>query len=144
MHPPRNIYTTNAGARQDFTKANIDSADLTLTDLADINNDTFVDDGDVTAFVAQWRNGSLPAAPNPADLNQDGLVNLPDAFILHDELAAAGLGGFNFELLTGVPEPSSAMLLAFAATGMLFNWPPRMAAPRNTTCQENSLGFRKL
>jgi hypothetical protein len=117
--------------------------DLTLTDLADINNDTFVDDGDVTAFVAQWRNGSLPTSPNPADLNQDGLVNLPDAFILHEELAAAGLGGLNFELLTSVPEPSSAMLLAVAATGMLFNWPPRMAAPGNTTCHENSLELRK-
>ena len=31
-HPLRNIYTTNSGARQDFTRANIDSVDLTLTD----------------------------------------------------------------------------------------------------------------
>lgn len=85
-------------------------ADATPMDRADINNDNFVNDGDVTAFVQQWRKGSLPAAPNPADLNQDGLVNLPDAFVLHEALIAAGGSGLNFQLLIAVPEPSNLIV----------------------------------
>lgn len=76
---------------------------------ADINGDRIVSSpGDVTAFVAQWRQRSLPNGPNPADLNQDGLVNLPDAYLLHNALSAVGQA-FDFSMLA-VPEPSSAVV----------------------------------
>lgn len=77
---------------------------------ADINGDRVVSaPGDVNAFVAQWRQRSFPDGPNPADLNQDGLVNLPDALLLHNSLSAVGQT-FDFSMLA-VPEPSLAMTL---------------------------------
>jgi hypothetical protein len=96
-------------------------ADRTPADRADINRDHVLDAVDVDAFVAQWRKGSLPAAPNPADLNQDGLVNLPDAYLLHNELVAAGSGGFDFSRLASgsVPEPAAAMMVLVAVSGWL-------------------------
>ncbi|HEX6961134.1 MAG TPA: hypothetical protein VF175_04655 [Lacipirellula sp.] len=73
---------------------------------AGINDDRVVSSpGDTSAFIARRRERSLANGPNPADLNQGGLVNLPDAYLLHNALSAVGKS-FDFSLLS-TPEPSS-------------------------------------
>lgn len=95
---------------------------------ADVNGDRVVAaPGDVNAFVAQWGQRSLPNGPNPADLNQDGLVNLPDAFLLHNALSAVGQE-FDFSMLA-VPEPSSATVLFMLLVSL--PWARRWASATN-------------
>jgi hypothetical protein len=108
--------------RSIYPVAQLYSEDLNSVD-ADINGDRVVSSpGDTSAFIARWRQRSLPNGPNQADLNQDGLVNLPDAYLLHNALSTVGQS-FDFSLLT-TPEPSSmALWLA------LLGWLP--AAHRN-------------
>ena len=54
------------------------------------------------------------------DLNYDGTVNLVDAFILHNNIAAGSGGGLSFDLSgLGVPEPASAALLMFGGLAAL-------------------------
>jgi hypothetical protein len=96
---------------------------LGVTNPADVNLDGAVNTSDVTAFLPDWlsirtangiRVGDWISRQN-GDLNYDGIVNLDDAFILHDGLIGEGIvGGLNFSLLGAtVPEPGSAVL-AFA------------------------------
>ncbi len=94
-------------------------ASLGVTDPADVNlSGGPADAADETAFISHWRKQQLINnvqigdwnSRQEGDLNYDGIVNLTDAFILHEGLQAAGLDGLNFALL-GVPEPSSVALV---------------------------------
>ena len=90
--------------------------------MGDINRDGNVNDSDVTALVAGWKNEKkLKGAINEmyvgdwetwgwGDLNIDGLVDLEDAILLDEALIAAEVGPLNFDLLTAVPEPTSFVL----------------------------------
>lgn len=98
----------------------------------DINLDGSVGPADVSRFVSNWL--TTPKRLNNAaiadldsyragDLNFNGIVDLDDAFILHEGLQLAGSAGLNFELLTGgtIPEPGTASLFVFgvASAAML-------------------------
>jgi hypothetical protein len=105
-------------------------ASLGVTNRADVNlNGSVFGDGtgpaasdDVTAFIQGWRSQRLLAngvqvgdwiSRQQGDLNYDGIVDLSDAYILRLELVAAGGAGFDFSLLdSGVPEPSTPLLIA--------------------------------
>jgi hypothetical protein len=101
-------------------------ATLGVTDAADVNLDGSVNNADVTAFLPDWRkvrrvNGVQVGdwtSRQDSDLNYDGIVDLNDAFILHEGLILAGSGsGFDFSLLgTVAPEPTSPVILV---TGLL-------------------------
>ncbi len=87
--------------------------------LGDVNIDGDVDEDDVTDFVAGWLT-EFPVAGVESwmhgDLDLDGITDLPDAFLLHEALAAQG-SAFDFGLLpASVPEPNTASLIAAAAS----------------------------
>ncbi|WP_145247834.1 PEP-CTERM sorting domain-containing protein [Aeoliella mucimassa] len=104
---------------------------LGITDPGDVDlSGGLADAADEAAFVSFWRqqqtfNGVRIGDWNSrqeGDLNYDGIVDLRDAFILHESLTASGAGGFNFALLNGaaVPEPKAmtltlCLLLGFVA-----------------------------
>ena len=109
----------------------------------DINGDTFVNQDDVTAFVALWLHPNTIDNPNPADLNTDGIADLDDAFILHEALKAAGGIGFDLSLLAAVPEPSTSVLVSFAAF-TLFALRLHRSAPAVTSSMTGMATQRKV
>lgn len=94
---------------------------------ADINHDGLVSgDGtgpwatdDVTAFIAEWRRISYPNGPNPADLNQSGLVNLSDWWYLARAINDAGGGYPEFPVHLLVPEPGTNLLTVLLLLGVV-------------------------
>jgi hypothetical protein len=95
-------------------------ATLGVTDPADVDlSGGAVNAADEAAFRTHWRKVQTINnvqvgdwnSRQQGDLNYDGIVNLGDAFILHEALQAAGLSGLNFAALGGVPEPSACALL---------------------------------
>ncbi|CAK9037553.1 Alpha-L-fucosidase (Alpha-L-fucoside fucohydrolase) [Durusdinium trenchii] len=133
-----NLGETNEWIKQELSERGV-------TSPGDVNLDAVIDGADITAFVEDWRKvhlvpdaggGMIPAGDwvsrrDNSDLNYDGLTNYHDAFILHQALVEAGLGGLDFSVLgegSTVPEPSAVLvLLSFvgAATGAtLDNGPP--------------------
>ena len=79
-HPPRNIYTTSGGARQDFTKANIKAADLGLTDPEiPFYNGTFADREVLADEIVDYVYGF-----DSFDENADGDLDQKRDFILGD------------------------------------------------------------
>lgn len=78
---------------------------------------------DVTAFLLGWRASTLglPAVERIklGDLNLDGAVGLPDAFMLHNALRAQGMA-FPFEQLQTslVPEPGASSLVVYASANL--------------------------
>ena len=96
---------------------------LGVTDAADVNLNGTVDNNDVTAFLPDWQKVRLVngvqvgdwTSRQDSDLNFDGIVDLKDAYLLHQGLISAGFSaGLNFSLLgTAVPEPTAAMLATF-------------------------------
>lgn len=96
-------------------------ATLGVTNRADVNLDSVVNSQDATALLANWRytrrvNGIQIGdwqSRQQGDLNYDGVVNLSDAFVLHQSLMAATGTGFDFSLIPGasVPEPASICLV---------------------------------
>lgn len=105
-----------------------------LTGVAgDVNLDGVLNSQDVDDLVAGWENVNTvnevvvgPVAVGDlnsyakGDLNFDGRTNLRDVFLLHDALANANLGGFNFSLLNGVPVPEPHSMTLFALGLSLF------------------------
>jgi hypothetical protein len=100
---------------------------LGVTDSADVNLDGIVNNADVTSFLPDWHSvrlingrqvGDWISRQN-GDLNYDGMVDLDDAYLLHDGLVAAGIaGGLNFSLLgVAVPEPASFALAMMSLLG---------------------------
>ncbi|MCA9241814.1 MAG: exo-alpha-sialidase [Planctomycetales bacterium] len=99
--------------------------------FGDVNQDgTVFGDGtgpaatdDVSAFLVGWRASTLglPAVERIklGDLNLDGAVSLPDAFMLHKALKAQGMA-FPFEQLqaTLVPETSTSTLAIYASVNL--------------------------
>jgi hypothetical protein len=91
---------------------------------------------DVTAFVQGWGWQQGSASVNSwkkGDLNLDGVVNVNDFFSMRSALVTANLGAgasaLSAMLGSAVPEPTSAILVAFAA-GFVFcaRRPSRRAA----------------
>ncbi|TWU26086.1 PEP-CTERM sorting domain-containing protein [Bythopirellula polymerisocia] len=98
----------------------------------DINRDGFVNQGDVTPFVAGWmKEKRFQGALNEinvgdwqtwgwGDINLDGIVNLKDAIILDQQLQSGGLAGLDFNLLgTSVPEPGAFVLAFMGVTALM-------------------------
>jgi hypothetical protein len=95
---------------------------------ADINGDgvvfgdgtgTFEND-DVVAFISLWLKPNSLENPNPADLNMDGIVSLPDWAILNGQNPT--LGAAILRSLSGgteVPEPSTEVLALLLTAGLL-------------------------
>ena len=108
-------------------------ATLGISDPGDVDlSGGLADTADEAAFVDYWRKRFTVSgvqvgdwnSRQEGDLNYDGIVDLRDAFILHESLTASGAGGFNFALLNGsaVPEPGTStlvvsMLLILLVTG---------------------------
>lgn len=132
----QNWGTLDLAVDNDWIKNQLQT--LGVTSRADVNlNGALSGNGtgpaatdDVTAFIQGWRSRRLVngiqvgdwTSRQNGDLNYDGIVDLRDAFILHQGLIGAGAGGLDFGLLgIGVPEPGTATLflvgsLALAAT----------------------------
>jgi hypothetical protein len=118
-------------------------ATLGVTDAADVNLDSDVDNDDVLAFVDGWKSKRVVngiqvgdwISRQAGDLNWDGIVNIRDAVILDQGLSASGAGSIDFgRLLSGgyeTPEPSSWALLAIAMlfAGCCRKWGKTPAAP---------------
>ncbi|QDS98816.1 dockerin type I domain-containing protein [Adhaeretor mobilis] len=120
-----NYGTFNAGTDNEWI-----AMQLSGFDAADINLDGSVSgDGtgssssdDVSALIENWLTVRTVddvqigdwVSRQAGDLNFDGAVDLNDAFLLRDGLAASGLGALNFGLLQAVPEPAAATLAAIA------------------------------
>lgn len=96
----------------------------------DANLDGVFNSTDVSWFVTNWLSTKQVGGVTVGDLTTrakgdfdfNGVVNLDDAFILHQALLGAGAGGLDFSLLgANVPEPSCLLLAAFgvAALGMV-------------------------
>ena len=112
----------------------------------DITGDGVLDSADVDAFVASWLSSNGEDLPfndgsnsdagfgdinslARGDLDYSGVTDIRDAFLLHQALVSAGAGALNFELLiAGVPEPSTGVLAAFAASGIAIRRRRRGAA----------------
>ena len=128
-------------------------AELGVDDAADVNLDGTVNNSDVTAFLPDWRkvrrvNGVQVGdwtSRQDSDLNFDGIVDLKDAYVLHDGLIAAGFGaGLDFSLLgTAVPEPTG---IALAAARIAADCVPSCATardePRSGVRRRDSHGAR--
>lgn len=84
----------------------------------DINQDGFVNSGDVNAFKLGWRStNNTPGllAIQKGDLNFDGVTDLHDAFLLRSALQSNNLSFSIGDMLAGtttIPEPATCVLLA--------------------------------
>ncbi|MBN1854671.1 MAG: hypothetical protein JW829_18205, partial [Pirellulales bacterium] len=114
--PPTVLGTFNLGEDNAYIATQ-------LTGVAgDVNQDNLLNDSDIDAFVAGWKHKNLVNniavgdlnTITMGDLNWNGITELGDAFILHEALLEAGMGGLDFRLLSGVPEPASCLLLLVA------------------------------
>ena len=95
--------------------------------VGDVNLSGALDAADVTAFVANWLSAKVVNGVTVGDLTTrakgdfdfSGVVNLDDAFTLHQALIGAGAGGLDFSLLgANVPEPSSLLLAACSCAAL--------------------------
>jgi hypothetical protein len=122
----QNWGTFNLGQDNEWIARQLQT--LGVTNPADVNLDGAINAGDVTAFLPDWLSvrsvngvqvGDWVSRQN-GDLNYDGIVNLDDAFMLHDGLMAAGVaGGLNFSLLgTAVPEPAAVALATISSLAL--------------------------
>ena len=93
--------------------------ELELSELTgipgDVNQDGVLDSEDINAFVLGWQSITDGLTPTEAvmlgDLNRSGKTDLTDAIALRDALLGIGQSISIDELFSGVPEPSSLMLL---------------------------------
>ena len=84
-------------------------------------------DADVAAFKAGWLSQRVVNGVQVADLvsraagdlNFDGITDLSDAYLLHEALAAAGMGGALDLGALSVPEPGTLVLLVLGAVMLL-------------------------
>ena len=129
---PQSLDRPNGVTNEWIALVGLPSSGTGVTDPGDVNlSGGPADSADEADFVTHWRKQQLIDgvqvgdwnSRQEGDLNYDGIVDLQDAFILHESLTAAGAGGFNFALLSGavVPEPSTAALAlcTLVATGAI-------------------------
>jgi hypothetical protein len=96
----------------------------------DLDKDGNIDQDDIDDYMAGWGSENRFQGAHNAltvgdwltweqgDLNHDGVNDLNDAFIMHNALINAGLGGLDFSQLGAVPEPSAMCLLGGAIGGI--------------------------
>lgn len=105
--------------------AGYDAADINLDGQVSGNGTGSPTTDDVSALIQNWMKvkkiggvqlGDLGTRLQ-GDLNFDGIIDLRDAQLLRQGLINSGLGSLNYGLLTGgaIPEPSTVLLLTFAA-----------------------------
>ena len=87
----------------------------------DINQDGFLTQDDIDAFVTNWRMNTSALSGvdryKHGDLNADGITDLSDAQLLSLALGGSG-SGLSFSpaaLLGNVPEPGTLLLLSLAS-----------------------------
>lgn len=115
-----------------FERDNKYAAFFKPSNAADLTGNNVVDMADVDIFVDNWLFQNVVGSRVIGDLssrmkgdfNFDGFVNLADWEILN-ELAPPGAGAAAWNMIHGVPEPSSLGLAALAALGGLANWRSR-------------------
>jgi len=101
---------------------------MTGKPAGDANLDGVLNPTDVTWFVTNWLStkqvngvtvGDLTTR-GKGDFDFNGVVNLDDAFTLHQALLGAGAGGLDFSLLgASVPEPGSLLLAACGGAALV-------------------------
>ncbi len=125
-----NWGSMDLGVDNDWIAGKLSS--LGVTNPADVNLDGAVNPTDIDALKLGWRSRNLVngiqvgdwISRQAGDLNYDGIVNLADAYMLHQGLVAGGGAGINFpEFLSSVPEPSTWFLLALG--GGVLAWAGR-------------------
>jgi len=92
---------------------------------SDLDFDGDTDGADEAIFISNWRDVNTVGgvrvgdwnSRQKGDFNYDGLVDLADAFIIHDALAP--LGGLNFASLGVVPEPSTCLMMLTSIVAMV-------------------------
>jgi hypothetical protein len=92
----------------------------------DVTNDGVLNQADKDAFVAGWLHRRLVNSiqigdmfsRGQGDLNLDGITNIQDLLIIQNALSGAGIGTITAADLSGVPEPSTFLLLVLATMAM--------------------------
>jgi hypothetical protein len=91
--------------------------------VGDLNQDTFVNAADITLFVAGWAvdTSSMNSVSkyHHGDINLNGVTDLSDAFLMHGALKSNGISIALGQLITGVPEPGTLVLVGLAAIATL-------------------------
>jgi Concanavalin A-like lectin/glucanases superfamily len=88
----------------------------------DVTNNGVFDAADKTAFIAGWMQKHLVngvqigdmASHAMGDLNLDGITNIHDLLLMQNALTGAGMGTISPGELSGVPEPTTALLAILA------------------------------
>jgi hypothetical protein len=119
----QNYGAVNLAVENDFIRnrlVGVPVGDVDMNGVLDPNVD-------VPLFIANWLStyqvsgitiGDLTTRA-VGDFNLNGTVDIDDAFTLHQGLSMAGMGGLDFgRLLSGVPEPTSALLALCGLTGL--------------------------
>ena len=92
----------------------------------DVTNNGVFDAADKTAFIAGWMQKHLVngvqigdmASHAQGDLNLDGITNIQDLLLMQNALTGAGMGTITAADLSGVPEPSTFVLMLLAMMAM--------------------------
>jgi len=106
---PDNFYDIELSPLPEFPSGDINGNGVIFGD----GTGTFEND-DVVAFVSLWQLPSTLDAPNPADLNLDGIANMRDWAILNAENPAMGSAILAAFARQDVPEPGTFLLAAMA------------------------------
>ena len=92
----------------------------------DVTNNGVFDAADKTAFIAGWLQKHVVngvqigdmASHAQGDLNLDGITNIQDLLLMQNALTGAGMGTITAADLSGVPEPSTFVLMLLAMMAM--------------------------
>jgi hypothetical protein len=88
----------------------------------DVTNNGIFDAADKTAFISGWMQKHVVngiqigdmASHALGDLNLDGITNIQDLLLMQNALTGAGMGTITADDLSGVPEPTTALLAILA------------------------------
>jgi hypothetical protein len=94
----------------------------------DVTNDGLLTTADKTAFIAGWMHKRVVngfqigdmLSHSQGDLNFDGITNILDLAIMQNALTSAGMGAITAGDLSGVPEPTTALMAILAALPLAF------------------------
>lgn len=115
------LFESVSGLTTDLTGYSI-NGDINLDGVVSGDGTGDIATDDIAAFVDGWLSSQAAGDINSwrrGDLNLDGTTNLSDFALMRQALGAAGAGSLESLLsVSGVPEPSSVLLLLVALGGL--------------------------